>query len=153
PHRRLIDAGDRLLVAGVELGDERLYQQRQIFLALAQRRQPERKYVEPVVEILAQLALLDRGGRIDIGRGNHAHVDGLLHPSSEAAEAAFLEHAQQLDLRGRRHLADLVEEQRAAIREFEAALAPIGRTGERALLVAEDFALQQRFRNRRAVDG
>ena len=77
----------------------------------------------------------------------------LLGAPAEAAEAALLQHAQQLDLRRRRHLADLVEEQRAAVRQLEAALPPIGRAGEGALLVAEDFALEQRLGNRGAVDG
>ena len=65
----------------------------------------------------------------------------------------LLQHAQQLDLRHRHHLGDLVEEQRAAIGQLEAAGAPIGGAGERAALVPEDLALEQRLRNRRAVDG
>jgi hypothetical protein len=55
----------------------------------------------------------------------HAHVDFLLGAAAEAAELALLQHAQQLDLRRRRHLGDLVEEQRAAIGQLEAAGAPI----------------------------
>ena len=38
------------------------------------------------------------------------------------------------------------------MRQFEAALPPLDGAGEGALLVAEDFALEQRFGNRRAVD-
>ena len=152
PHRRLIHAGDRLLVARVELGDERLDQQRQVFLALAQRRQSEREDVQPVVEIFAQLALLHRRRRIDVGGGDHAHVDRLLGAPAQPPETAFLEDAEQLHLRRRRHLADLVEEQGAAIRQLETPLPPIRRAGEGALLVTEDFALEQRLGNRGAVD-
>ena len=76
----------------------------------------------------------------------------LLGAAAEPAEAALLQHAQQLDLRRRRHLADLVEEQRAAVGQLEAALPAIGGAGEGALLVAEDLALEQRLGNRRAVD-
>jgi hypothetical protein len=47
------------------------------------------------------------------------------------------------DLHRRRHLADLVEEQRAAVGELEAALAARCAAGERALLVAEQLALEQ----------
>ena len=83
----------------------------------------------------------------------HAHVDFLLGAAAEPAELPLLQHAQQLDLRRRRHLGDLVEEQRAAVGELEAAGAAIGGAGERALLVAEDLALEQRLGNRRAVDG
>src|SRR5439155_24937601 len=43
-------------------------------------------------------------------------------------------------------------EQRAAIRELEAPLPSIGRARERAFLVAEDLAFEQRLGNCRAVD-
>src|SRR4051794_14625108 len=151
-HRLLIDAGDVLLIARVEFVDERLDEQRQIVLALAKRRQAERKDVEAVVQILAQLSGLHRFGRIDVGRGDDADVDRLFGPAAEAAELPLLQHAQQLHLRRRRHLADLVQEQRPAIGELEAALAAIGGAGERALFVAEDLALEQGLRNRGAVD-
>ena len=42
----------------VELVEERLYEQRQIVLALAQRRKADREHVQPVVQIFAELALL-----------------------------------------------------------------------------------------------
>ena len=91
-------------------------------LPLAERRQPEREHVQPVEEIFAQLALLHGLDRIDVGGGDDAHVHRLLVPAAETAEPALLQHAQQLDLRRRRHLADLVEKQRAAIGQLEAAL-------------------------------
>jgi hypothetical protein len=62
------------------------------------------------------------------------------------------QHAQQLHLRGRRHLGDLVEEQRAAIGQLEAAGPSIDRAGEGAFFVPEDLALEQRFGNGGAVD-
>src|SRR5262245_59685425 len=102
--------------------------------------------------MLEQLALPDRLDRIGIGRGDDAHAHRLLDARTGTPELLLLQYAQELHLRGRRHLAELVEEQSAAIRELEAALAAIGRAGERAFFVAEDLALQQRFGNRRAVD-
>ena len=51
-----------------------------------------------------------------------------------------------------RHLADFVEQQGAAFGQFEAAGAAFERAGERAFFVAEDFALDQRFGNGRAID-
>ncbi len=65
---------------------------------------------------------------------------------------AFLQHAQQLGLQERRHLADLVQHQRAAGRQFEQADAVGGGAGERALLVAEELRLDEILRQRRAVD-
>ena len=51
-----------------------------------------------------------------------------------------------------RHLADLVEQHRAAVGELELADPRRLRAGERALLVAEQLALEQLGRQRRAVD-
>ncbi len=82
----------------------------------------------------------------------HPDVHRLLPLAAERAERPLLQHAQQLGLRGRRHLGDLVEEQRAAVGEFEAALAARDGAGERALLVAEQLALEQRVRDGRAVE-
>ena len=59
---------------------------------------------------------------------------------------------QQLDLHRQRHVADFVEEQRTAIGQFETPGTAGDRTGEGALLVAEQFAFQQLCRDRPAVD-
>ena len=54
---------------------------------------------------------------------------------------------------GERQLADLVEEERAALRRLEGALPGRDGAGERAPLVAEELALDQALGQRRAVDG
>ena len=141
------------VIARVELVDERLDQERQVVLALAERRQREAEHVEPVVQVLAQPSLADGHHRIDVGGGNHPHVHFLLGAAAQAAELPLLQHPQQLHLRRRRHLRNLVEEQRAAVGQLEAAQPPFGRAGERAPLVAEDLALEQGVGNRRAVEG
>ncbi len=56
------------------------------------------------------------------------------------------------DLQIERQLADFVEKNRAAMRQSEASLALFSRAGKSALFVAEQFALDQRRRDRRAVD-
>ena len=50
------------------------------------------------------------------------------------------------------HVADFVEEQRAAVRLLESADALLVRAGERALLVAEQLRFEQVLLQRRAVD-
>src|SRR5690606_28839692 len=67
-------------------------------------------------------------------------------------EAPLLQHAEQLGLQLGAQLADLVEEERAAVGELEPAALALGRTRERALLVAEQLALEQLLAQRRAVD-
>src|SRR5204862_2480674 len=59
---------------------------------------------------------------------------------------------QELGLQAERQLADLVEEQGALVGELEAAELLLGGAGERALLVTEQLALDQRLGERRAVD-
>ena len=76
-------------------------------------------------------------------RRDDAHVDRERLGAADALERALLEHAQQLGLRLGRHVADLVEEDRAAVRGLEAADAARVGAGERALLVAEELALEE----------
>ena len=70
----------------------------------------------------------------------------------DALECAFLQHAQQLGLHVGRQIADFVEKERAAVGQLETALAHRDRAREGAALVAEELGLDQRRRERRAVD-
>ena len=72
--------------------------------------------------------------------------------AADALELALLEHAQQLGLGLEGHLADLVEEERAAVGQLEAADASVDGAGERALLVAEQLALDESGGQGGAVD-
>ena len=88
-----------------------------------------------------------------VGGGDDAHVGLDRGAAADGRVFALLQHAQQPGLRLHRHVADLVEEQRAAFGLLEAAGdAGVG-AGEGALLVAEQFALDQFARDRRHVDG
>ncbi len=63
--------------------------------------------------------------------------------------AALLQHAQQARLHRQRHVADLVEEQRAAVGLLDAADgAFLARAGEGAADVAEELGLDQVLGNR-----
>ena len=57
-------------------------------------------------------------------------------------EFALLQNAQQLGLRGGVQIADFIEEDRAAVGQFELASARGDGAGERALLVAEQLAFE-----------
>ncbi|MCG3778609.1 MAG: hypothetical protein JW388_1330 [Nitrospira sp.] len=72
---------------------------------------------------------------------------------THSLKSAFAEESEQFDLHAGVNLANLIEKQRAALRLFEAADAPFDGAGERALLVAEQLAFQQRRRERSAVNG
>ena len=150
--RGVADAFDFEMVLAAELAHEVLREQRNVIGALAQRRQPQLEHVEAIEQIFAQHAVANRLRGRAVRRGKHAHVEAELLASAEPARASILENAQELGLQRDRHLGDLVEKQRAAVRELEHAGPRARGAGERALLVAEHFALDQPFGNRRRVD-
>lgn len=73
--------------------------------------------------------------------------------AADRGELALLQHAQQACLRLGRHVADLIEEQRAAGGLLEPADAAVERAGEGAALMAEQFGLDQFARDGGHVDG
>ena len=82
--------------------------------------------------------------------GTRIHRD--LPSASHPAEASFVEHPQKLGLKLKRHLRDLVEEERPAIRELETTDPLLDRPRERASLMSEDLTLHQLPRNCSRVD-
>src|SRR4051812_28408359 len=143
---------DVLLVALPELVEEIVAEQRDVLGALAQRRDAQRDRVDAEVEILAQPPVAQRGIEIDVGGADQAEVDMHDPVAADRPVLALLENAQQLGLQIRRHLADLVEQQRAALGHLEQAFLVHRRAGERALLVAKELRLDQILGNRGAVD-
>ena len=66
-------------------------------------------------QVFAKLASADARLEILVRGRDHAHVDLDRELSADAVELALRQHAQQPRLQRRRHVADLVEEQRAAV--------------------------------------
>jgi hypothetical protein len=136
----------------IELVEEVLGKHLDVGRALAQRRQLDREHVQPVVQVLAELAFRDRLARLLVGGGDDAHVGGNRLRRSDPHEGAGFQDAQQLDLQRQRHLGDLVEQDGAAVGALEEALVlPVG-AGEAALFVAEQLAFDQLRRDGTAVD-
>src|SRR5688572_2904637 len=119
--------------------------------ALAQRRERDRHDVDAIKQVRTKTPARHVRLKVAIGRGDDSHVDGLRRVRSHAPYLAFLQGAQQLHLQRRRQLADLIEKERALVRVLEEPGLVARRASERTLLVAEQLALQQRFRNRPAV--
>ena len=67
-------------------------------------------------------------------------------------DLSFLQRAQQLGLQVERQFANFVEKERALVGQFQAAHLARNRAGECALLVPEQFALQQSGGDGRTVD-
>src|SRR5438270_655681 len=80
-------------------------------------------------------------------------VDAPRDLRADAADLAFLEHAEELPLHARAHLLDLVEEERAAVRLLEEALPVPDRAREGARDVAEELRVEERLGDGGAVRG
>jgi hypothetical protein len=107
-------------------------QERDVAVALAQRRDPDRDRVQAVVQILAEPTGLDLGAQIAVGGRQEADVDRAGREAAEAEDLARVEDPQELDLHRRRQLADLVEEHRPALGALEETGLGGDRAGERA---------------------
>src|SRR6185436_7538781 len=86
-------------------------------------------------------------------RRDDAHVGLDEARPAQRREALVLQEAQQLRLQLQRHVAQLVQEQRAAVRGLDQARLAALRRRVRALLVAEQLALDELLGDGRAVDG
>jgi hypothetical protein len=106
-----------------------------------------------VEQVLAEHAIAHPLLQVLVGGGDDPHIGLERLVAAHAVELAVRQHAQQARLQVERHVADFVQEQRAAIGLLEAAAAHGLRAGEGAALVAEQFGLQQVLGNGRGVDG
>ena len=118
---------ERLGLPAVLLADgarEVFRESRDIVLPVAQRRQRKRKHEDPVVEILAEVPGRHLFLEIAMRGDDHANIHAHRRAAADALDLALFENAQQLGLHDRRHVADLVEKQRAAMGLLELAGVP-----------------------------
>src|SRR5690349_3195115 len=99
------------------------------------------KHVQAIEEILTERARADRGAQIDVRRRDDANVDGLHGVASDGLHLTGLQRAQELHLRLRGKVPDLVEEEGASVRGFEQACACGHRRREGTARVPEELAL------------
>jgi hypothetical protein len=143
----------RQAAAAGDVVQQRLDQGLHVLQPLAQRRQADRQHVQPVVQVGAELAAATMAGQVAAGGGDHAHVHAdrpgccpAARPPAPAARAAAC-------LQRQRHVADLVEEQRAAVGQLELAVAALAvGAGVGAGGHAEELGLQQRLGHGGDVD-
>ena len=151
-HRPARDVLDDLAELPAKLLDEGPDERRNVFPAVAQRRNVNGKHLEAEEQVLAEPILAHRLTEVAIAGRNQADID--LHGSAAAQslEGAILQHPQQFGLQLERELADLVEKQRAAIGDLEPSALPGHRARVRTLLATEQLAFDQRPGQRRAID-
>src|SRR2546426_6024629 len=139
-------------ILGVELPFEGLHQDRNLLPSLPERRDADLDHVQAGIKVLAELMRPHGCFEVAGGSGDQPRIcaDDLF--SADARELAVLQNVEQLGLKPERHLADLVEHERALVRQLEPArLLPV-RASEGALLMSKELGLQKLAGQRRAVD-
>lgn len=114
-------------VSAPKLFDETLGEEDDVLAAFAQGRQRDPDFVQPLLEILAEVLFRHRCFQVDICAGDDSRLDLYFVFSSQPTKRLLLDGLEQLGLEGQTHVSDFVEEQRAPVRQFEqSALLAIG---------------------------
>src|SRR5215475_1128333 len=145
------DTLNSLLHLSAELLGEIANQQGNIFGALTQGRNANRKNVQSVIQVAADLPGLRHLLQIAIRCRDESYIDLLRVGAAQALKLSFLKGAQELRLDFGGNVANLVQEQRALVSQFESTDLLRDSTSEGSPLVAEEFAFQQARRYRCAI--
>ena len=132
-------------------GNKVLRQRHDIVCPIAEWGDRHLNYVEPVIEINAELALLDRLFQVAVRGRNHPQVHLHILGASQAPKLLSFEYTQEFRLHGQRKLTDFIEKARSAGGDFQDAALLSSRVGKGALFIAEQLAFQQGFGDCRAV--
>src|SRR5690625_6167098 len=128
-----------------------LGQRNNVFGALAQRRNVQLNHVDAVVEVFAKFMVANGRFKVAVGGGNQPDVDGGFFGGANRANAFFLQRAQQLGLKGGRHVANFVKHHGAAAGAHKQAVPVFFGARKSAPAVAEHFLLHQLGRDGGAV--
>ena len=109
---------------------------------------PKRGHVQherrkTVQQVVAKPLVAQRVQHVVACGCDDTHVDGDGVTAPDSHDDARLECPQQFDLHGRRHIADLVEKERAPMRGFEDPAPTLRRTRKAAALVTEPLGLRK----------
>jgi hypothetical protein len=126
-------------------------ERKDIAATLTERRDVDVEHLEPIEQILAKVSALHGLSQVAVGRRNDADIGFQQPRAPQPLELALLQDAQELGLRRQTHLADFVQEQHAACRQFDLSRLGLLRTRERAAFVAEQFRFEQLLRQRGTV--
>src|SRR6516164_5589441 len=123
---------------------------RNILAPIAQRRDLDRHHAQPIVQVLAESAGADLAAKLPIRRSNDPDIDLDAARPPYPLKSLLLQDAHNLALGFERHIGDLVEEQRAAMRTLKGA--DLARRPIAAKFGPEQLDLEPVGPHRRAVD-
>src|SRR5262245_44244395 len=131
------DSRNRTVRVVGKLADEVGRKQGNVFATFPQRRHGHGNDVQPKEQILPEEVVFNGFVQVAVRRGDESYIDFDRTRPAESFELTFLEHAQQLGLKHRRKLTDLIEKERAAIRNFNLSFLLNKRSSECTPLVTE----------------
>ena len=114
---------------------------RNVFLAFAKRRDGNRNDIKPVKQIFSKAAARDLVLEILVRRGDHADVDSHCGRRADRLKTLLFKSAKYLRLGLHGHVADLVQEQRAAVSQFKFSFFGFARPGEGTLGVKSSLSI------------
>ena len=124
-----------------------------IVKTLPQGRNVNGQHGDAIIKVRSKALVGQALGQILRGGGNDAHIHLFDRIGAQRFNFPFLQRPQQLGLKGGGHVADLVEKQRAAMGQFELALARLAiGSGECPGRHAEELGFQQGLGNSRHID-
>src|SRR5262245_27560606 len=115
----------RRFQARTEAAEKVLDEWLNIAAPLAKARQPDFERVDAVHQVFAEIARLNHFWQIAVRRADNTNIDFERVVVADTADFAAFEHTQELGLHTLGQLADLIEEDRAAVSHFEEADAMI----------------------------
>ncbi len=127
-------------------------QERDVAGPFSQGRAGDGHNVQSVIEILAEFSFSHQFRQVFICSSDHSHVDFAGQSAAHPFKFAFLDHAQNFGLGCWFHIADLIQEQSAAISFLQLAFLTGISPGERSFFEAKKLAFDQFTRNRRTIE-
>src|ERR1043166_3406757 len=136
----------REVAPAAELLDEVADEKRDVLRTLAERRDADLDDIQSMEEVLAELAGLDEIPKILFGRDDDADVDLDRLRGADPLELPLLQDAEQLHLRHRLEVVDVVDENRPRMGALESAGLVGPRVGEGAFDMSEELVLDKALR-------
>ena len=143
---------DSLAELSIQAENEMVNQIGHVLVVLAQSRDRDPEYVEPIEQVPPEPPSLDHLLEPAVRRGNDPDVERNDHPSSEPDDTSTFQRIENFGLGDIAHVSDLVEQDGAALGQLQLARIAGHGARESAPLMPEQLALEQRVGEGRAVD-
>ena len=111
------------------------------------------QHIQAIQQVLAEPARPDFSQQITIGGCDHPNVGSNRTARPDPLKRPLLKDPKQFGLQGQIEFPDFIQQQGATISQFKTPKSTLSRSSEGPLLMTKKFALQQRTRQSRTVDG